>query len=158
MKCPMDQNPVSVETIAATIAGSPIVVLPPVTLLPAGFETVDLAILNWLAGGHSAGACVDALIEMTGGVRYSARPRRRTLCALLDSRLRGNERLQAVTVLKGAITALFRQRRRRQNCPAKSARVEITSLTACMLMTVANPLAAGSEITTRLVTRECAVR
>ena len=46
----MDQNPVSVETIAATIAGSPIVVLPPVTLLPAGFETVDLAILNWLAG------------------------------------------------------------------------------------------------------------
>jgi hypothetical protein len=39
-----------VETIAATIAGSPIVVLPPVTFLPAGFEAVDLAILNWLAG------------------------------------------------------------------------------------------------------------
>ena len=35
MKCPMDENPVSVEMIAATIAGSPIVVLPPVTLLPA---------------------------------------------------------------------------------------------------------------------------
>ena len=50
MKCPMDQNPVSVETIAATIAGSPIVVLAPVTLLPPGFEEVDLAILNWLAG------------------------------------------------------------------------------------------------------------
>jgi hypothetical protein len=50
MKCPMDQNPVSVETITATIAGSPIVVVPPVTLLPAGFEEVDLAILNWLAG------------------------------------------------------------------------------------------------------------
>ena len=50
MKCPMDQNPVSVETITATIAGSPIVVLPPVTLLPACFEEVDLAILNWLAG------------------------------------------------------------------------------------------------------------
>jgi hypothetical protein len=50
MKCRMDQNPVSVETIAATIARSPIVVLPPVTLLPAGFEEVDLAILNWLAG------------------------------------------------------------------------------------------------------------
>ena len=50
MKCPMDQNPVSVETIATTIARSPIVVLPPVTLLPAGFEEVDLAILNWLAG------------------------------------------------------------------------------------------------------------
>jgi hypothetical protein len=50
MKCPMDQNPVSVETITATIAGSPIVVLPPVTLLPSGFEEVDVAILNWLAG------------------------------------------------------------------------------------------------------------
>jgi len=37
-------------TIAATIAGSPIVVLAPVTLLPPGFEEVDLAILNWLAG------------------------------------------------------------------------------------------------------------
>jgi len=49
MKCPMDQNPVSVEAIAATIAGSPIVVVPPVTLLPAGFEEVDVAILNWLA-------------------------------------------------------------------------------------------------------------
>ena len=50
MKCPMDQNRVSVETIAATIAGSPIVVRPSVTLLPAGFEEVDLAILSWLAG------------------------------------------------------------------------------------------------------------
>jgi hypothetical protein len=50
MKCPMDQNPVSVETITATIAGSPIVVLPPVTLLPPGFEEIDVAILNWLAG------------------------------------------------------------------------------------------------------------
>jgi hypothetical protein len=50
MKCPMDHNPVSVETIAAAIAGSPIVVMPPVTLLPAGFEEVDIAILNWLAG------------------------------------------------------------------------------------------------------------
>jgi len=49
MKCPMDQKAVSVETITATIAGSPIVVVPPVTLLPAGFEDVDLAILNWLA-------------------------------------------------------------------------------------------------------------
>ena len=49
MKCPMDQNPASVETIAATIAGSPIVVVPPVALLPAGFEEVDVAILNWLA-------------------------------------------------------------------------------------------------------------
>ena len=49
MKCPMDQHVVSVETITAAIAGSPIVIVPPVTLLPAGFEDVDLAILNWLA-------------------------------------------------------------------------------------------------------------
>ena len=50
MKCAMDQKPVSVETIAAAIAGSPIVVIPPITLLPVGFEEVDVAILNWLAG------------------------------------------------------------------------------------------------------------
>ena len=50
MKRPMDQNTVTLETIAATIAGSPIVVVPPVTLLPAGFGEVDVAILNWLAG------------------------------------------------------------------------------------------------------------
>jgi len=49
MKCPMDHSAISVETITATIAGSPILVAPPVTLLPAGFEEVDLAILNWLA-------------------------------------------------------------------------------------------------------------
>jgi hypothetical protein len=50
MKCLVDQKAVSVETIAAIIAGSPIVFVPPVTLLPAGYEDVDLAILNWLAG------------------------------------------------------------------------------------------------------------
>jgi len=50
MKRPMDQKAVSLETIAATIAGSPIVIMPPVTLLPAGFEEVDVAILDWLAG------------------------------------------------------------------------------------------------------------
>jgi hypothetical protein len=49
MKSPMDQKAVSVETITATIAGSPIVMASPVTLLPVGFEDVDLAILNWLA-------------------------------------------------------------------------------------------------------------
>ena len=49
MKCPMNQKAVSVETITATIAGSAILVVPPVTRLPAGFEEVDLAILNWLA-------------------------------------------------------------------------------------------------------------
>jgi len=49
MKSKMDQNPVSVETIGAVIARSPIVVLPPLTLLPPGFEDADLAVLNWLA-------------------------------------------------------------------------------------------------------------
>jgi hypothetical protein len=50
MKRPMDQNPITLETIAATIAASPIVIVPPVALLPAGFEEVDVAILDWLAG------------------------------------------------------------------------------------------------------------
>ncbi|MGA8651550.1 MAG: hypothetical protein WB677_13170 [Xanthobacteraceae bacterium] len=45
----MDQDPVGVEALVAAIARSPIIVLPPVTLLPAGFEEVDVAILNWLA-------------------------------------------------------------------------------------------------------------
>jgi hypothetical protein len=49
MNSPKDQNPVSVETIGAVIARSPIIVLPPVTLLPPGFDEVDLAVLNWLA-------------------------------------------------------------------------------------------------------------
>jgi hypothetical protein len=49
MNSPMDQNPVSVETIGAVIARSPIIVLSPVTLLPPGFDEVDLAVLNWLA-------------------------------------------------------------------------------------------------------------
>jgi hypothetical protein len=45
----MNKNPVSVETIGAVIARSPIIVLPPVTLLPPGFDEADLAVLNWLA-------------------------------------------------------------------------------------------------------------
>jgi hypothetical protein len=49
MNGPMDQNPVSAQTIGAVIARSPIVVLPPVTLLPPGFDEEDLAVLNWLA-------------------------------------------------------------------------------------------------------------
>ncbi|MGO9047460.1 MAG: hypothetical protein ACLQFW_11305 [Xanthobacteraceae bacterium] len=49
MKFSMDQDPVGVEALVAAIARSPIIVLPPVTLLPAGFEEVDVAILNWLA-------------------------------------------------------------------------------------------------------------
>jgi hypothetical protein len=50
MKHPMDQNPVSVETLVSAIAESPIMVVAPVTLLPAGYEEVDIAILSWLAG------------------------------------------------------------------------------------------------------------
>jgi hypothetical protein len=50
MKHPMDQNPASLETLVSAIAGSPIVVVPPAPLLPAGFEEVDIAILSWLAG------------------------------------------------------------------------------------------------------------
>jgi hypothetical protein len=50
MKCPIDQNRASVEALVAEIARSPIVVAEPVSLFPAGFEEVDLAILAWLAG------------------------------------------------------------------------------------------------------------
>jgi len=49
MKFSMDQDSGGVEALVAAIARSPIIVLPPVTLLPAGFEEVDVAILNWLA-------------------------------------------------------------------------------------------------------------
>jgi hypothetical protein len=49
MKSPMDQNPVSAKTIGTVIARSPIIVLPPVTLLPRDFDEADLAVLNWLA-------------------------------------------------------------------------------------------------------------
>jgi hypothetical protein len=50
MSYPMDQKFVSVETLTAAIARSPIVVAQSPTLLPDGFEEVDLAILAWLAG------------------------------------------------------------------------------------------------------------
>jgi hypothetical protein len=46
----MDQDFAGVEAIMAEIARSPIAVAPPSTLLPAGFEDVDVAILAWLAG------------------------------------------------------------------------------------------------------------
>jgi hypothetical protein len=49
MKSPMDQTLFSVETIGAVIARSQIVVSPPVTLLPPGYDEADLAVLNWLA-------------------------------------------------------------------------------------------------------------
>jgi hypothetical protein len=47
---PTDQSFASVETLAAAIARSPIVVRQAATPLPAGFDDVDLAILAWLAG------------------------------------------------------------------------------------------------------------
>jgi hypothetical protein len=45
----MDQDPFRLETIAAVIAHSPIVVEQPAARFPAGFEEVDVAILNWIA-------------------------------------------------------------------------------------------------------------
>jgi hypothetical protein len=39
----------SIDALVAAIARSPIVVPRPATLLPAGFDEVDLAILNWIA-------------------------------------------------------------------------------------------------------------
>jgi hypothetical protein len=49
MKSAVDQNFVSVETIGAVIARSQIIVSPPVTVLPPGFDEADVAVLNWLA-------------------------------------------------------------------------------------------------------------
>jgi hypothetical protein len=50
MKSPMDQTLFSAETIGEVIARSQIIVSPPVTLLPPGFDEADLAVLDWLAG------------------------------------------------------------------------------------------------------------
>jgi hypothetical protein len=49
MKLSIDQDRVTVETLAATIAHSQIVVARPVTRLPDGFEGIDVAILEWIA-------------------------------------------------------------------------------------------------------------
>jgi hypothetical protein len=49
MKLSTDQDSLTVEALVAAIARSPIVVPRPATLLPAGFEEVDVAILNWIA-------------------------------------------------------------------------------------------------------------
>ena len=52
MKLSMDQDHFVLEAIAALIAGSPIVVAPPANLassLPAGFDDVDVAMLEWIA-------------------------------------------------------------------------------------------------------------
>jgi hypothetical protein len=47
---PTDQSFISVETLVAAIARSPIVIRQSATPLPAGFDDVDVAILAWLAG------------------------------------------------------------------------------------------------------------
>jgi hypothetical protein len=47
---PTDQSFVSVETLAAAIARSPIVILQSAAPVPAGFDDVDVAILAWIAG------------------------------------------------------------------------------------------------------------
>ena len=44
-----DRDGLTVATLVAAIAHSPIVVREPAVLLPAGFEAVDIAILEWLA-------------------------------------------------------------------------------------------------------------
>ena len=59
MKPTMDRDQVILETLAALIAHSPIVVprlAKPAEHLPAGYDEVDLAILEWIATeGRRAG-------------------------------------------------------------------------------------------------------
>lgn len=49
MKLLMDQDRATVEALVAAIADSPIVVARPAACFPAGFDEVDVAILNWIA-------------------------------------------------------------------------------------------------------------
>ena len=52
MKLPRDQNGLALETLAAMIAHSQIVVVQPAkpaSRLPAGFDEVDISILDWIA-------------------------------------------------------------------------------------------------------------
>jgi hypothetical protein len=48
MKLAMDQDRSMLEMLAAAITRSPIVVARPPTRLPAGFEDIDVAILDWI--------------------------------------------------------------------------------------------------------------
>jgi hypothetical protein len=45
----INQDYPTVETLVAAIERSPIVVARPAPRLPAGFDDVDVAILNWIA-------------------------------------------------------------------------------------------------------------
>ncbi len=53
MKLSRGQNSLALETLAAMITHSQIVVVQPakpVSRLPAGFDEVDISILDWIAG------------------------------------------------------------------------------------------------------------
>jgi hypothetical protein len=49
VKDAMDRDSISIKTFAAVIARSPIVMVRPAARLPAGFDDVDVAILDWIA-------------------------------------------------------------------------------------------------------------
>jgi hypothetical protein len=49
MKLPIDQDRITVDVLAAAVARSPIVVPRAAPPLPAGFDAVDIAILDWIA-------------------------------------------------------------------------------------------------------------
>ena len=56
MKPSIDQDRVTLEMLAATIAHSQIVVAGPAKRLPDGFDDADAAILDWIAAeGHRLG-------------------------------------------------------------------------------------------------------
>jgi hypothetical protein len=44
-----EEDRAGVEEVVSAIARSPIVVPRPAMLLPAGFDAIDVAILNWIA-------------------------------------------------------------------------------------------------------------
>ena len=49
MSCSMNKNRPTVEALTVAIAHSPIVALRPLAHLPAGFDDMDVAILDWIA-------------------------------------------------------------------------------------------------------------
>lgn len=49
MKCSTDQDRLAVGTLVAAIARSPIVAPSSVGRLPAGFDDIDVIILDWIA-------------------------------------------------------------------------------------------------------------
>jgi hypothetical protein len=49
MEFSTNQDRLTVEELVAAIVRSPIIVARPAALLPAGFDEVDVAILNWIA-------------------------------------------------------------------------------------------------------------